>query len=327
MGVPRFLLACTVLISHLGIRINGLTPGVIAVTVFYLIAGHVVARLWGTWRHQPDDACGRFYRDRAWRLLPQYAAALLFAALIWAGGAQSPFLVNRPGWSDWLANILIVPLNFYMYTGQDGFTLIPPAWSLGAEMQFYLMAPPLLSQKLSIVLMVSGISLGIFALAQLQILDTDYYGYRLIPGVLFIFLLGALHELAYRHTSLRKLLIVLWLFNLIYLLWLFTEGRYLPYNTEVALGLMIAMPLLALSGKPKVVTRNNSMHTPLDRRFGELSYGVFLYHFPVIWLLKLQLPVLAASDIFAVLALSVGCAAIGHWLIERPLWRRFRPVL
>ncbi len=326
MGALRFLLAFSVLISHLGIRINGLTPGVIAVIVFYLIAGHVVARLWRTWRHQPDG-CGRFYRDRAWRILPQYTAALLFATLIWAGGAQSPFIANRPGWSDWLANILIVPLNFYMYTGQDGFTLIPPAWSLGAETQFYLMAPLLLSQKLSIILMVFAISFGIFALAQVQILDTDHYGYRLIPGVLFIFLLGALHELAYRYTSLRKLLIVLWSLNLIYLLWLFTVGQYLPYNAEVALGLMIAMPLLALLGKPKVVARNNSIRTQLDRRLGELSYGVFLYHFPVIWLLKLQAPVLAASDIFAVIALSVCCAAIGHWVIERPLWSRFRPVL
>ena len=91
--------------------------------------------------------------------------------------------------------------------------------------------------------MVFGASLGIFALAQLQVLDTDHYGYRLLPGVLFIFLLGVLHEFAYRHALLRKPLLVLWSINLIYLLWLFKAGKYLPYNKEVALGLMIAMPL------------------------------------------------------------------------------------
>jgi peptidoglycan/LPS O-acetylase OafA/YrhL len=214
-----------------------------------------------------------------------------------------------------------------MYTGQDGFTLIPPAWSLGAEMQFYLLAPLLLSQKLPSILMVFGVSLGIFALAQLQILDTDYYGYRLMPGVLFIFLLGVLHEFSYRHKSLRKLLIILWSLNFIYLLWLFKAGQYLPYNKEVALGLMIAMPLLALLNKPKPDKQNNSIGTRLDRRLGELSYGVFLYHFPVIWILRLQPPVLAPNDIIAVITLSLCCAAIGHWAIERPLWRRFRPVL
>ena len=325
MGALRFLLACSVLISHLGLRINGLTPGAIAVIVFYLLAGHVVARLWGKWQHLPD-APGRFYRDRAWRILPQYTAAILFATLVWFNGAQSPFIAIRPDLSDWLANILIFPLNFYMYTGQDSFTLIPPAWSLSAEMQFYLLAPLLLSQKLPKILMVFGVSLGIFALAQLQILDIDHYGYRLMPGVLFIFLLGVLHELAYRHTSLCNLLIVLWSLNFIYLLWLFNVGQYLPYNKEVALGLMIAMPLLALLNKPKPDKQNNSI-ARLDRRLGELSYGVFLYHFPVIWLLKLQPPVLAPNDIIVVLVLSLCCAVIGHWAIERPLWRRFRPVL
>jgi peptidoglycan/LPS O-acetylase OafA/YrhL len=325
MGALRFLLACTVLISHLGLRINGLTPGVIAVIVFYLLAGHVVARLWGKWQHQPD-APVRFYCDRAWRILPQYTAAILFATLVWLNGAQSSFIAIRPDLSDWLANILIFPLNFYMYTGQDSFTLIPPAWSLGAEIQFYLIAPLLLSQKLSNILMMFGVSLGIFTLAQLQILNTDHYGYRLIPGVLFIFLLGAMHELAYRLRSLCNLLIALWSLNFIYLLWLFKAGQYLPYNKEVALGLMIAMPLVALLNKPKPDKQNNSI-VRLDRRLGELSYGIFLYHFPVIWLLKLQPPVLAPNDIIAVIALSLCCAVIGHWAIERPLWHRFRPVL
>ncbi|MFZ2169566.1 MAG: acyltransferase [Methylococcaceae bacterium] len=326
MGALRFLLACTVLISHLGLRMIDLNPGAIAVIVFYLLAGHVVARLWGKWRHLPD-ALGRFYRDRAWRILPQYIVALVFATLVWFNGAQSSFVAIRPGWSDWLANMLIVPLNFYMYTGQDSFTLIPPAWSLAAEIQFYLLAPLLLSLKLSNLLKAFCGSLGIFALAQMQILDTDFYGYRLIPGVLFIFLLGALFEFAYRHKQLRKLIIVLWALNLIYLLFLSNAGHYRPYNKEVALGLTVAMPLLALLNKPKSDKRSYYYSTRLDRRLGELSYGVFLYHFPVIWLLKLQPPVLASNDIIAVIALSLCCAVLGHWGVERPLWGRFRPVL
>lgn len=325
MGSLRLLLACLVLLSHLGISIYGLNPAVSAVVVFYLLAGHVVACLWAKWQHQPK-ALFCFYRDRSWRIFPQYGAAMIFAALLWLNGAQSPFISTHPSRADWLSNIIIIPLNYYMYTGQDSFTLIPPAWSLGAEMQFYLLAPLLLSQKLATILMVFGVSLGVFALAQLQILDIDHYGYRLMPGVLFIFLLGALHELAYRHTLLRKLLIFLWTFNFIYLSWLFEAGRYLPYNKEVALGLMIAMPLLALLNKAKPDKQNNSI-ARLDRRLGELSYGVFLYHFPIIWLLKLQPPVPAINDIIAVITLSLCCAAIGHWAIERPLWRRFRPVL
>jgi hypothetical protein len=126
MGSLRFLLACLVLLSHLGISIVGLNPGVIAVVIFYVLAGHVVAGLWTKWQYQPNPLMC-FYHDRSWRIFPQYGVAILFATLLWLNGSQSSFLTKPPALADWLSNILIVPLNYFMYSGQDRFTLIPPA--------------------------------------------------------------------------------------------------------------------------------------------------------------------------------------------------------
>ncbi len=435
MGTLRFILASLVLLSHLGISITGLNPGVTAVVVFYLLAGHVVAGLWAKWQRRPQ-ALFNFYRDRSWRIFPQYGAAVIFSTLLWLSGAQSSFISAAPSLTDWLSNAIIIPLNYYMYSGQDSFTLIPPAWSLATEIQFYLIAPLLLSQPLSKIIACLFLSLIIFVLAQGQWLNTDYYGYRLLPGILFIFILGGLYELKYRHKAMVPFLLAIWLLNGAYLFWLVIGQAHIPYNREVSLGLMLAMPLLAALSKKKppqaqvpasprshapaweciwkhdhtqsrygfprwsmgtrktasrldrnllipTLPRGNACprshapacprshapacprsHAPawecirkhdnaqsrygfprwsmgtrkrwslrarkaasrLDKNLGALSYGVFLYHFPVIWLLQLQPPVAAAQDIVSVAVLTIGCAALGHWCVERPLWRRFRPL-
>jgi peptidoglycan/LPS O-acetylase OafA/YrhL len=161
------------------------------------------------------------------------------------------------------------------------------------------------------------LSLGIFILAQLQIVNIDHYGYRLMPGVLFIFIIGVFQDQAYQEPVIRNLLYTLWLINFGYLTWLLCAAQPVPFNREVALGIFIGMPLLVLLNQP-------ILNKKLDKHLGELSYGVFLYHFPVVWLLKLQLPVVLLKDGIAVVVGSLCAAYIGHWLIERPLWKLFR---
>jgi peptidoglycan/LPS O-acetylase OafA/YrhL len=325
MGVLRLLLASAVLLSHLGVRSYGLNIGVVAVVIFYSLAGHVVASLWGRWQHQ-SQPIKRFYIDRSWRILPQYVVALLWASLLWLNNSASVFLSKAPNVLDWLANLLIVPLNYYMYTGQDHFTLIPPAWSLAAELQFYLLAPFILRLSLPKIALCLGLSLFVFVLAQLQWLDSDYYGYRLLPGVLFIFLLGALQQFNHQQSRpvLGRCLLSLWLINALYLLALRLTNFHQPYNQEVALGLFLAMPLLAVFAAKNQLLPDNDALQQLNKYLGALSYGVFLYHFPVLWLLNLSLPVANNSDIFKTLVLTFIAAVIGHSLIERPLWRLFR---
>ena len=137
----RLALALAVLFSHAGLRIEGLNPGVSAVIGFYLISGYVMTGL--VRRHfAAPEHIPAFYADRLIRILPQY---LIYAGatLVWfhGVGAHTPFLARSPDALDLLNNLTVVPLNFYMFTGADQFTLIPPAWSLGAELQFYLLVP------------------------------------------------------------------------------------------------------------------------------------------------------------------------------------------
>ncbi len=324
MGSLRFLLACVVLLSHLGVRVYGLNPGVTAVVIFYLLAGHVVAGLWGKWCHQPN-ALVHFYKDRFFRIAPQYAMAMMLSALLWLNGASSPFISVKPTILDWMSNIFIIPLNYYMYTGQDGFTLIPPAWSLATEVQFYLLAPLLLMSKTRLMLKICfGLSILIFTLAQAQCLSADYFGYRLLPGILFIFLIGVLQEQRLKYKNLTEALVALWLLNVYYFFGiLMADASYVPFRKEVSLGLMLAMPLL-LGLSTHKITSLPVLGRSLDKNLGALSYGVFLYHFPVMWSLKWEQSGIVSTEMIIVAILTVSVSAFGHWCIERPLWKRFR---
>jgi peptidoglycan/LPS O-acetylase OafA/YrhL len=324
MGTLRFILASLVLVSHLQISIAGLNPGVVAVVMFYLLAGQVVCTLLWKWRERGDRVWA-FYTDRFWRIAPQYVFALAVAASLWLLGAQSTFLAASPAVGDWAANLAVVPLSYYMFTGQDSFTLIPPSWSLGVELQFYLLAPLLMSTRRWLWI-VTVSSLALFSLAQTQWLDTDWFGYRLLPGVLFIFLLGPVLAGPGRRPQPALPLwfaAFLWVALAIYAGWLYESGRHAPWDREVAVGLLIGLPLLALLLRMR---RSETLAWRVDRALGGLSYGVFLFHFPALWMFELSgLSITPGQQVMGVGALSVMLAAIGHWGVERPLWRRYRP--
>ena len=337
MGFLRYLLASLVLVSHLGHTVlDGINPGVSAVVVFYMLAGHVVAGLWQKW-HDLPGAMGRFYADRLWRVMPQYALACLAAALLWKAGAQSPFLAQQqPGPLHWLAQITIVPLAYYMYTGADNFVLVPPAWSLGVELQFYVLAPLVVLAPMRLFAVVMAASLGVFLAAQAQWLNPDHFGYRLLPGVLFLFLTGA----ALRRHNMPKTLAVLWMGMCVYLGFIW-EQPPVPYRRDVALGFVLGLPVLALLQRRRcraaVFVPNAAPAAPpppwrsalqgLDRVLANASYGVFLWHFPVLWAMALGNWTPAprtSSELLAVWLLSTACALAAHYAWERPLWHRQR---
>lgn len=326
MGFFRFFLASLVLVSHMGYTVFGLNPGVAAVVVFYLLAGQVVCRLW---LRQSQLDFGQkvqwFYTDRAWRILPMYGFVLVVAVCAWLLGAESYFLSSSPEASDWLNNVLIIPLNYYMFNGADTFTLLPPAWSLAVELQFYLLVPLLLAHRVAMLAAFSA-SIAVFCFAQTTVLNTDIFGYRLLVGIGFLFICGCWLSLR-SHSKLRSkqqaAITALWACAGVYslILLLFPEYRQ-PYNTEVAFGFFVGLPAVLLFSRRKT----RGLIKQGEKLAGALSYGVFLAHFPVIWLLELWLPEYAQS-VTAVLLGSTMIALSGHFLVERPLWQRFRIVV
>ena len=320
MGSLRFILANLVMISHLGYGIGQYHLGVIAVVIFYMLSGRVAMRRWIYFQGSSCTPLKDYYFDRLQRIYPQYLFALVCAFFLWINGVESDFLSKSPQLRDWIANILIIPLNFYMYFDIDKFTLIPPAWSLGAELQFMMVLPILFLTPMYVRIACLMISAGIFLLAQLAVLHTDYWGYRLLPGILFVFYCGALsNQLQAISVSRKKLFLlsIAYLLAVLYGLYLFLESPYIAFRHEVMFGLVMGVPLLILiSGIEKKYSKNWQQ---LDRQLGFLSYGVFLQHFNMMWVTNWGAGDKTWTELALVVFGTLGLAFIGHNAFEKTI--------
>jgi peptidoglycan/LPS O-acetylase OafA/YrhL len=320
MGTLRLVLALAVLLSHADARLFGFNQGVIAVIGFYLISGYMMAGL--LHRHYATPGLvPLFYADRALRLFPQYLlyAGITLAWQLW-GGERTLFLTREPGATDLLNNLLLVPLNYYMYNGADGYMLIPPGWSLGAELQFYLLVPFMaLWPRLGLAL--AALSVAVHVLALHGVLNTDWFGYRLLPGVLWVFAAGML-MFHWHRASPKRAAVLAWgapVAALLVLSYLRARGLHAaPYHQEVLAGWALGLPLLHW------LARRSSDRW--DELAGDLAYGVFLNHFLLIWLFFPQ-PGRTPLQWAALALCSVALSFVSQRVLERPvlsLRRRMR---
>ena len=316
LGTYRLLLALMVALSHNGVEVAGLNPGVIAVIGFYLISGYVMTGLLRS-HYTTIGKAGGFYLDRALRLLPHYLViAGVTMAWFLVTGAHTDYLRVAPTTTHVVQNLLIVPLNFYMFNHADDFTLIPPAWSLGAEVQFYIVAPLLLlggqSAWRSIALVASALVYGV---ACFGIINSDWYGYRLLVGILFVFMLGSmlydLHQREDGHSRSWFLFAGVAVAAATLALALAHGGKIrLPYDRETLIGLVIGMAAInLLARRPR--------HR-VDDMLGNVSYGVFLSHYMVRWTVFDGHVEGIASEI-AFLGIAVVIATILYNVVERPI--------
>lgn len=314
LGTFRLILALLVALSHANVAVFGLNPGVVAVVCFYLISGYVMTGLLRS--HYPDARrVPHFYLDRALRIFPQYFA-IAAVTLLWfvVAGRTTLFLQHAPEWHDLLANVIVVPLNYFMFNGADHFTLIPPAWSLGAEIQFYLLIPFILLWRTRALAF--ALALTVYGLAAWGVLNTDSFGYRLLPGVLVFFLLGSALFDARSGTPARAgWLVAGSVAAALVALWLLQSFGHLGllYNKETLLGLIIGVPTLYYLGRLP--------QRSFDNRLGDLSYGVFLNHFLIQWT-TLGVPIGPRATLIYLLT-CILVSAITQSLIERPVlqWR------
>lgn len=314
-------MASLVLISHVGVNIQGVNPGVAAVVLFYMLAGFVVCNLFSKIFVSKKPLYFQFYHERVLRIFPQYAfvasLTLIFITVTKFGSPKIELetLIN---------NILIIPLNYYMVIDnsilqEPKWWLIPPAWSLGTELQAYLVLPFIIYFK-SIKILVAVASLCIFCVASLGFIQTDYFGYRLLPGVLFIFILGvSIYKNTYEKgkpdlfDNYFPIIVYATLILLLIILGIFKMLLY-PYVRETILGILIGMPVITYIAK-------NKIKIPMNHFLGDLSYGLFLSHFLAIWTIEyyslIDKSAYQYSYVSIVFLISLLISMVGVLVIEK----------
>lgn len=303
-----------VAVAHARVSFFGYNPGVVAVISFFLLSGYVMTMLIEK-HYKQASVLSHFYLDRAARLFPQFIFYMLLAsACIYFLKLDFP-AIRQLTFGKWVLNFFMLPQGFYMFWA-TGALVIPQSWSLGLEITFYMVIPWILiycSKRQTYG--IAAASFLIFLAAYLGKIPSDYCGYRLLPGTLFMFLVGwSFFQNDNESRKFRRIAFVV--AGIMLLIAHFNKSIYgLPYNKEVLLGLMVGIPAIGFLKRYRF--------SGIDEFLGNLSYGLFLNHIIIIWIMRKFFAVdkFDVANVIILLLISSALSFCSFFFVERPALR------
>jgi peptidoglycan/LPS O-acetylase OafA/YrhL len=293
LDVLRFLAVTGVVLYHVGLP--GTQNGFIGVDVFFVLSGFLIMKSILRDRQQDCFSLSKFLERRARRLVPALLLVLMLNIPIF-------FLVFSPEdieqtLTSYLSILLFTP-NFYFWSKSGYFDLEAKqqaflhTWSLGIEIQFYLLLGISLSylfrysNEKSLITILKVLSLGSFTLSTISAFWKPGVNFFLLPTRIWEFGIGSITAIWFskvkadriKLTSQKRLknfgltvIVCCLLFPIRLPMWP-SALTIIPVFGAV---LVLAFPLSTKLTKPILDNRLLSF-------LGKVSYGWFLWHWPII---------------------------------------------
>ena len=325
-----------VLLLHFGVKL--LPGGFLGVDIFFVLSGFLITSLLVQEQHRSGKISLRaFYIRRALRLAP----ALIFYLVIL--GILALAFMNREKANEIHQGILltlsyvsnwIFALNPRVKIGPLGIT-----WSLAIEEQFYLVWPLALSIAFrfkvprrvivyTVILAIVSVTLHRQSLVEGGALmrrlyyATDTRADALLVGCLVALLLG--WNLIPHNRIVRLGVSVIAAGGFVLVAYMATAARMVDPNLykslftmiEVAIGAVLIVLMLWPPGWALVVLR-----LPPLAWIGRISYGVYLWHWPIREMLCPDVYASSPWRLIATAILSVTVAALSFYFVETPFLR------
>jgi peptidoglycan/LPS O-acetylase OafA/YrhL len=302
-----------------------------AVMFFYVISGFLITFTLSKNYSRDQVGVRHFYRQRFIRIFSLYWPLVLLSFLL-VGGVWQPFLA-APFW-DQLTSLLLLGMDWNLAFGtypalnwSAAIASLHQAWTLGAELTFYLAAPFLIrSWKVGLAVLLASFGLRTVVLQGVGPGLHDIWAYHFIGTTFGFFLLGQLICLAGQRWL---VLANPWLGagSLICSAIAMTfGGSYVPFDGQ-RFWLSVLLFTVSLPGLFEASKSIRWMNA-----CGDLSYPIYLIHTLTLmlfggWLLN-ALPVSTVPEgyqsIGAFLVVTIGSAAVVHRLLERPMAQLMR---
>ena len=289
-GAFRLFLASAVIIGH----ISRIDIGRLAVLLFFYLSGYWTSRIWA--EKFQSRALGHFYAARYLRIAPLFLLVTLGAA--------------------WLRHAPLHLVNFTLLglasTDSDPTGV---SWSLDIELQFYL-ALPLVAAALSKRWRALAWALiGLLAVAGWY-LETRFHIHT-VAKYLPVFALGVMTYVARWTPSERAANLSLAAFVAMTALTAMTPFMFKvakPFDEDIWCFIWL-LPLLPYAMRSLTVRSSR-----LDRHLGNLSFPIYLAHYPVIAIANEMFGVSMAVKMASVAA-AIAVAFVLYWLVDRPIDR------
>ncbi len=350
----RGLAVAVVVVFHLG----HLTGGYLGVDLFFTLSGFLITGLLvAEWRRRAGIDLGAFWVRRIRRLLP--ALLVVLAAVALATNTWGSTVDHTRTRGDGLAALVYVANWREVLAGTDywGLTARPSPlqhmWSLAIEEQFYLVWPLLVVAVMGLTrrrttspgggpgdvhrplgaLLVVTVALAVASAATaLALYDGPEDANRVYYGTdtrAFAILVGAALAVVLAHRGpvadarLRRVVDGAGLVALggLAVMWATLPGTSPAlYSGLLPVAGLAATAVIAAATleRPGLVAAGLSL-VPL-RALGAISYGLYLWHWPVITLLTPgRTGILGLRLTFLRLALSLALAVASYLLVERPI--------
>ena len=353
----RGLAVVAVILYHAGV--SWLPGGFLGVELFFVLSGYLITSLLlAEWLERGTIALPAFWARRARRLLPALVVLVIVVGLYYAldGNAQAvPGLLG-----DGLAALLYYSNWHQVAVGTNYFVASGPVspfqhtWSLAIEEQFYALWPLIVLGSVSLVRSRRGSSaaslrallgvalIGVAASALMCLLefaggagiDRVYYGTDtrasgLLAGAALAIWLALRRSEGRAAINRRAGLSVAAVAGLALVFaairlansssaWLFPWGLL---AVDAATVTVIAAAVLA----PGTLASRLLSVAPL-RATGRISYGLYLWHFPLFLWLDTGTTGLSGLSLLAVrVAVTVGVSIVSYVFVEQPIRQRRRP--
>jgi peptidoglycan/LPS O-acetylase OafA/YrhL len=324
-------------------KVSWMPGGFLGVDVFFVISGYLITSLLlAEFQTSGRVALARFWAGRARRLLPALFA-LLAVCLAIGATVQRAKIVGLRG--DALSSVFYVANWRFIFEHESYFaqfgrpSLLRHLWSLAVEEQFYLLWPPLFLIGMRLrhrVALPTLIALGAIGSTVLMwalytpgadtsriFYGTDTRAAPLLVGVLLAFAWKPSSMPAWDGPRARRALdaaSIVAFAAVIYAFITVHENDQSTYRGGFLVLALCAGLLLATIVHPASTLGRELAH-PIPRWLGERSYGIYLWHWPVLMFTRPGVDVHLARGVLipAQAAATVLVAAISYRYIERPI--------